>query len=428
VIAPQPPLDAYRADCHRLSATLDEERESLMVGWLAYTELLERRVQGAASARNEESHRQASDAWAEACRVVREYRLAAVTAFMPAEPDDAAMISTLTRRIADAAEQHGALHQAFAMLCILEGLGIEATGTLEWGRVLAQRARVARKADAPEVAKTLYAAVRRLGRTTRSSELLARADVGFGVLAQYRGNVPEARRRYEAAARVADRAGLRELSRLAHHGMMVIAVRAKGYAEALVHGWGAFRDAEGDADLEAESLLNLAQLAFDLGEPQAALSGFTAALSRTSLDRLTLPALGGAARAAAAVGDEHVRRLVEQRFRERRRSSGLSYQESSALLEFAMAHAAAGDAEAARRAADEAQSIARRHAFHELDHAATQLLERLAGAASSDFPTDGAVRRIGVRERPQLADDAEDVLRKLAALPPPDTLLALPQR
>ena len=428
MIAPQPPLDAFRADCHRLSAMIDEQRDSLMVGWLAYTELLERRVQGAASARNEESQRQASDAWSEARRVVREYGMVSVAASMPAEPDAAATISTLTRRIADAAEQHGALHQAFAMLCLLEGLGIEAMGALEWGRVLAQRARVARKADAPEVARTLYTSVRRLGRTPRSPELLARADVGFGVLAQYRGNFPEARRRYEAAARTADGSGLRELSRLAHHGMMLIAVRAGANAEALVHGWRAFRDAEGDADLEAESLLNLAQLAFDLGEPRAALAGFTAALSRTSLDRLTLPALGGAARAAAAVGDERVGTLVEQRYRERRRTGVLSYQESSASLEFAMAHAATGDAEAAMREADEALSIARRHAFHELDHEATQLLDRLGGAAYAHLPTGSGERRIDVPERHQLADDGEDVLRKLAALPPADTLLALPRR
>ena len=382
-----------------------------MAGWLAYTELLARRSQEASAAADEQSQRP-QEVWREALAVVSHYNLlpSRLTATESTEP---AAVSAITRRIADVAEQRGALHQAFSMLCALEE--VDAPDVVEWGRVLAQRARVARKADAPEVARRLYGRVRRLGKMKQNAELLARAHVGLGVLAQYRGNLPEARRRYEAAVREADRSGIHELSSRAHHGMMVVAARAGAYAEALVHGWRAFTDAEGDADLEAESLLNLAQLALDLGEASAALNGFTAALTRTSLDRLTLPALGGAARAAAALGDERVGLIVDRQLRERIRTTVLSYQRASASLEIAMAHAVAENMVAARREATEARRIARRHAFHELDHESTQLLDRI-DHATHGLPIGDATRPSASADRPRLAEDAEDVLRQLTTL------------
>lgn len=389
-----------------------------MVGCLAYTELLLRRSSGTTGTPGEQSDRMRV-LWHEALAVVRDYGL--LPAGVMIESNEPVAVSAITRRVADVAEQRGALRQAFTMLCALNEADIG--DVVEWGRVLAQRARVARKADAPEVARTLYGRVRRLGRTARNAELLARAHVGLGVLAQYRGNFPEARRRYEAAVREADRSGIHELSSRAHHGMMVVAAKAGAHADALVHGWRAFQDARGDADLEAESLLNLAQLALDLGEPTAALNGFTATLMRTSLDRLTLPALGGAARAAAALGDERVGLIVDRELRERIRTTVLSYQQASASLEIAMAHAVAENVVAARREAKQARRIARQHAFHELDHESTLLLDQIENVKPTGLSVDTGVRAGSGGARPRLAEDGEAVLRHLTALAPADPLL-----
>jgi tetratricopeptide (TPR) repeat protein len=390
---------------------------------------------------DDESRRRSAEMWSNAKQLIRESDLRVSIGLT--ELDDPVAISALTREIAHDAEQRGALHQAFTMLGALDVMR-EAMGTLEQGRVLAQRARIARKADAPEVAHTLYLAVKRLGRAAHSPELLARAYVGFGVLAQVRGNYPAARRNYASAVREADRSGIRELSRTANHGSMVVAAKAGAFAAALVHGWRAFRDSGGDSDLEAEMLLNLAQLAFDLGDPKAALNGFTAALARTSLDRLALPALGGAARSAAALGDVPVLLAVENRLSERFNTTVLSYPGASASLDIALAHASVRKEGTARREAREAMRIARQHAFHELEHEAMQLLEQLKRPPKNDpVPSarDAASRPNAVkrhrpnavkRDRPnavrrhRLGDDAKEVLRELAALSPAESLLALP--
>jgi tetratricopeptide (TPR) repeat protein len=437
-------MEAYRADMSRLSATVDakrtrpgarsvgsltpaalHDRESHMIQWLVYTELLKRAVEPMSKKLDDESRLRSAEMWSKAKQAIRESDLR--VSIRLTEVDGPVAISALTRQIAHEAEQRGALHQAFTMLCALDVMR-EAMGELERGRVLAQRARIARKADAPEVAHDLYLAVRHLGRTTRSPELLARAYVGFGVLAQFRGNYPAARRNYASAVREADRSGIRELSRTANHGSMVVAAKAGAFAAALVHGWHAFRDAGGDADLEAEMLLNLAQLAFELGDPKAALNGFTSALARTSLDRLALPALGGAARAAAALGDVPALLAVEKRLGERLNTTVLSYPGASASLDIAMAHASVRKERSARREAQEAMRIARQHAFHELEHEAMQLLEQLNRRPKNDPapPARDAARRPKAVKRRRLGDDAKEVLRELAALSPAESLLALP--
>ena len=72
-----------------------------------------------------------------------------------------------------------------------------------------------------------------------------------------RGNLPEGAHWFERAARAADKSGILDLSRNAHHGCLIAASKREAFDDALRHGWLAFRYSAGDAQLEAEALSNL---------------------------------------------------------------------------------------------------------------------------------------------------------------------------
>src|SRR6185437_2549252 len=127
----------------------------------------------------------------------------------------------------------------------------------EQGRVVAHRARIARQGGDFDLCAEQYRNVERIARVTHSQELFARAWNGFAVLAMLRGNLPECAEWFERAAKAADRSGIQDLSRNAHHGSLIAAAKREAFDEALQHGWLAFRYSVGDAQLEAEALSNL---------------------------------------------------------------------------------------------------------------------------------------------------------------------------
>jgi len=305
-------------------------------------------------------------------------------------------LAQLTRRVADTAEQGGALWLATSMLSTLERIEDELP-SLEVGRIVAQRARTARKANATEVAESLYKRVEKLGRVTAEPELIFRAAMGFGVLAQFRGNLPLAARHFKKASRIATRRADVDLIRLAEHGQMVIAAKRGAFADALRHGWAAFSVTNGDREREAEMLLNLAQLAFDTGHPRPALHGFLAALERRPGPRLMLPALGGAARAAAAQGRTDILRRCADRLGEGMPEGRFAYPTASALLDLALAFASVAPTRA-QAVAERALVLAERFGFHELEHhlrTLTMELERRVAPSQAVIPTTITVGRRG---------------------------------
>jgi tetratricopeptide (TPR) repeat protein len=267
------------------------------------------------------------------------------------------------REVADAAEDGGALRLADAlMLLAYREFGVEA-GVLELGRVLAQRARIARKLGDHEAAEALYGEVRTWGGGL--PEMQARADIGHAMLARERGNIPAMRAHFISALENARACGSNELIAKAHHGMMLAAAAAKRFDEALLHAWAAFRDVRGDTARESEALLNVAQAAFDLGHPDVALHTFALALARALPKRLELPALGGAALAAASIGDGDTLRRIVRRTDQVVGGDDFKYDAVAALAEVAKAFALIGDpdAEVRRQAALQA---AMRAGFHEI--------------------------------------------------------------
>lgn len=383
MIIPLPVLAAYRRDLESLGGTVasEPELERAFGQWVSFGAILESFLTEVTPAAQED---EAAAVQPVAATYVR--RLANVAndrdlvdnapaARSAAQSNDLPALAALTRRVAYAAEQRGALWLAYAMLSTLERVG-EAMSPIELGRTLAQRARVARKADSSEVADTLYRQVDALGRSAHAPELTARAAMGFGVLAQFRGNLPLAARHFGKAARIASTCGDAELRRLAQHGRMVIAAKRGAFADALAFGWEAYAAAAGDREQEADMLVNLAQIAFDTGHPAAALQGFSAALARQPGPRVHLFAVGGAARAAAALNRIDVVHWCGARIDEFVHDGSFAYPFASALLDLALATATA-QPRLAERYICRALRLTEEFQFHELEHHLVTLQEQI---------------------------------------------------
>jgi hypothetical protein len=254
------------------------------------------------------------------------------------------------RAVAEEMEEAGALRLAESTLAsaqdsaeALQGWAGGSELAIERGRTLAQRARVAWKAGATEVAADRYRRVGGLGIRARLPELMARAKLGHAALAQIAGDWPAVGRRARAARRLATAVNRPALVELSHHFLMVAAAEQQKWSSALVHGWEAYRGAAGDPEREAERLLNLAQLLLLSGRSEAARAGFVASLERGGSLRLVLPALGGLAAAGARMGDAAtVNTAAEELFRASG-GSALPFQTMSALMELGSAFALMGD-------------------------------------------------------------------------------------
>jgi hypothetical protein len=266
---------------------------------------------------------------------------------------------------------------------------------------------VARKADSSDVADVLYRRVDALGRSADLPELNARAAIGFGVLAEMRGNLPMAARHFGKAARVAARGGDVELRRIAQHGRMAIAAKRGEFANALSFGWEAFAAAAGNPQREAEMLINLAQLALDTGHPGPALQGFLAALARRPGQQLLLPALGGAARAAAALDRTEIVRQCSARIDELAHEGSFAYPIASALLDLALA-TAIRQPTVAELYIRRALHMTEEFHFHELEHHLVALQTRLPQQSESAAAVVPSIRSVGAR--------GDEVLRQIEQL------------
>lgn len=363
MFAPHPPLAAYADDRSRApdSTTLtacDDELVGIGVMLSRCTQL--RHVSGAAS----ETQRLRDE-----CYVLATRALEISDRVVPWKGQGSTVhpqvLSEAVRSAADIAEDGGALRLANALLHLAsQELGAEA-GAVEQGRILAQRGRVARKSGDTEAAASLYAHALDIAQQEQSDELRARGEIGLGMLAWNRGNMPATRIHFTTALDAATRAGAQEQASMAHHGLMLVAAANDAFDDAVVHAWAAFRDIAGNRTREGEALLNVAQAILLYGEARVALGAFAAALSRRLPTRLELPALGGAAVAAATLGNgEMVHRLVA-RIDAVGGTGDFTFERTSALADAVSALTLLNDPSAdARRAAVLRAALAAK--FHEI--------------------------------------------------------------
>jgi hypothetical protein len=179
MIIPLPALAAYRRDLESLGHAVGTEPEldTALGAWVSFGSILESflaEVAFAAQKNGTDTVEHLLGTYGVRLAAAAETRHptahSASTDSSTGHPHDLAGLAALTRRVADAAEQRGALWLAYAMLASLERVG-DAMCPLELGRLLAQRARVARKADSSDVADVLYRRVDALGRSADLPEL-----------------------------------------------------------------------------------------------------------------------------------------------------------------------------------------------------------------------------------------------------------------
>jgi tetratricopeptide (TPR) repeat protein len=313
--------------------------------------------------------------------------------------------------IAATIEDAGALLLAQTILTALGRVIASRGSTLTCGRVIAQRARVERQLGHFDVAEDLYIDAGRLGATAGVPDLQVRSDLGRGVLARIRGNYPEARRLFRRGLRRAERAGLRELTGIAHEGLMVAANAAADFDTALRHGWAALAHAAGNAVKEADVLHNLADACLQAGEPEAALQGFLAAAERGA-PRVRVAALANAALCAALLGRCALLRECVTRCEAELPVDAMPYERAQRLLTLADALTVAGDD-------DRAQSFRHRGLELAWTHRFTELLMRpevpARGPATPKSPrTGGGVGAATGRQKLEVG--GRQVVRALAAL------------
>jgi tetratricopeptide (TPR) repeat protein len=368
-MVPYPPLEAYRRDIARLGGPAfgpDDGR------WVAAASLLQRYTESSGADQREIGSRLA-------VHLAFETELTFCSAGLQ-----------LGREI----EEAGALHLAMSWLTLLERT-VPNNRTLDIGRLRAARARVARRLGDVEASRELYAQVEQLGESHAEPELTTRAWVGFGVIALERGNNPEARRWYEAAALVADDTGCRDESSQAHQGLMIVFGKAGDTERALIEGWRAYRASAADDERSAELLSNLSQVLYDSGQYAVALRGFGAAVSRATQPRILLGALGGVALSAGMLDRADVVDAAAARI-ERLIRAAWSHPVAVAYLELSDAFAMVGDTRRSIEYRKRALSLAEANSNHEVAYRASEPPSARPRAADPT-PTFGttAMRVIG---------------------------------
>jgi tetratricopeptide (TPR) repeat protein len=276
-------------------------------------------------------------------------------------------VSPIVRAIVSRMEDEGALSLAYSTLTILADADLRLS-TMERGRVAAQLGRVSWKSGALDTSREHYRRAEVLGRTARIPELRVRAWIGYGVVARHRGNYPEVRKWGARAADQAERAGLPMLASLAYHTLAVAAAVAGDLNAALIYGWRSYQGAAGDRGREASALLRLAQTLLEAGYPDAAIRGYFATLDRKPVARVAFPTLGGLSLAAARVGNRALVRETKARVEEMIASTPLPYECAGALLELSEALATIGDIADASDCRARALELAERHRYHEIIH------------------------------------------------------------
>ena len=354
MLAPLPSVEAFRRDAVSDGVELDD---GVAAGWLESATRLER----AAMTRGPERERLLAGLLAQHGVVNFRDSATSPTALVSA-------VSALAQEMED---------QVFLRLghSVLSGLLIVLPDSevLLRGRVIAQLGRLARHLGDAVSAKQYYEEVERLGSEHRLAELTGRAWVGYGILAQFRGNFPEAKKLFhqiiELDGAAADSIGI------AHQQLMVAAAEARDYDTAASHAWKAFQGAT-TALQETEALASLAQLLLAAGYPRAALRGFAAALARKPIPRYELAILGGAACAAAAALPCVAARAVVRNFSERvdllvtslRDGESLPQPSAYVLVELSEALAVVGDEDRSQAFAERGSILANAHMFHQLVH------------------------------------------------------------
>jgi tetratricopeptide (TPR) repeat protein len=219
---------------------------------------------------------------------------------LPAPTDERDVLCEELRVAAEAMELGGCFELAYSVVTSV--CRIHASG----GYVSAMLAtthlgRVARQMNDLSFAEDCYSNVVTTSMRERDGPLAARGHIGLALIHDMRGNFPACEAEYRRVLAVAAPNGSCAVG--AWHGLMSIAMTRGDLADALLFGWQIYDVHDKDADARVGILTDLSIVAAQAGFPVPALNGFRQALTMANTERQIMPVLGGAVRAAAAMGD-----------------------------------------------------------------------------------------------------------------------------
>jgi tetratricopeptide (TPR) repeat protein len=300
-------------------------------------------------------------------------------------------------------EDAGAFHLAYSMLASLRTGFPEAPARCH-GWALSRQARIARQLGELDAADEMYRMVDDLAHTSSLPELTARAAYGLGGVHISRGNFPAATFEYERALAAARVSAIEELIGLAHRGLLIVHAKRGAYDQAIRSGWAAFERATGDRTSQAELLANLAAICDLCDQHEHAFAAYLVAALWAGAQRVRLPSLGGAALAAAHLGNRRDTEALVDRIEREIAAGAPPYEAALTLMDVADAFEVLGDPRG-RDAAERTRLIAAGHRYYEIEHLAQEALAR-AGT-----PARGAPRALV-----ELSGEAESVLSSISSL------------
>lgn len=381
---------AYRKDVESRKSPIGADDGSwiviaTIVGHIAYAEGSERR-------------RFLDDAAKMAAELFAPEALLVGCSYDPRPVDRRSSIAVL-RLLAERMELLGAVNLSSSLLDSLAS--VLPIDSLNAGRVLSQRARIAWKLGKVDLATARYQHLRRKARKLESNELLVRSWAGFSGVAHMRGNYPDLRRWSQLIVDLAERCGYTRLSAVGHHGLAAVFAKDGDSHAAIPHAWAGYRARSGDEKGQLAMLNNIGQLFLEIGQPAVARTAFSRVLGSDPTLQTVAAALGGYASACAALDD---RRAVTWAAGEAASLSNTivrgSYELAAALIDCADALELIGDAPYALVLRARGSAVAQYAGYHELV-----------------FKTETAIRGSVSKDRVELQGLSVVVAEEIAKLP-----------
>ena len=315
----------------------------------------------------------------------------------------ATSFSDVIRLLAQRTDRSGRLHLAQHLL---ESAAEIETDPLASGRILSERARVARKLGFHDLSFEQCQQLHREGRRLQSGELVAKALFGLAALADSRGNNVERLVKLRAGVRVARANGLKRLWANGCLGLGTTSAMKGRYGDAVAHLWKAYELTGGKTFIAQAALSNLGQTLLISGRPVEARKVVTVVLQTSPWG--ALPAtLGTFAIANAQLGDREGVRWAAKQINRYAIGFGDSKEIAESLMECSAALNAIGEKAEAAAMKRRSEDMAVRYGFHGLTfQEALQSVQRIADPppfSAAAAHAAAAIEEMEVPRFPELA-------------------------
>ncbi len=276
--------------------------------------------------------------------------------------------------------------------------------------------RVARQMNELSFADDCYTNVINTCARERDGPLEARGHIGLALLHDMRGNLPACEAEYRRVLAIA--APNKACAIGAWQGLMSIAMTRGDLGDALQYGWRIYDASDDNPDGKIAALSDLSIVSTQAGFPRPALNGFRQALSLCTVERHRLPVLGGAIRAAAALGERELAATFDRQALKGIARANQPYTATMTLLNLADGWITLREFDTAARRVEAAREIAEQFRYAEYIFRADVLSDRIHHERrQSDAQPSSMPRALNTSAEPTVDNvSVSDGLRRLATV------------